>query len=155
MRPLVKAAVQSSNTVVRNVRKAQIAAPAKEARNLGKGHKTRAGEDEDPRPALKPPNPERDKPLKEFQRHSSSAPRRLNDIVQAPPDLKKLPRGVKASSEGGYKAGGKREGVLSMAQKQMMEAEREKAIARYRELKASRHQNGEGGDERDRSGVDD
>jgi len=152
MRPLVKAAVQSSNAVVRNARKAQT--PAKEARKLGKGPKTTAEEVENPRPALKPPNPEQDKPPKEFQRHSSSAPRRLNDIVQAPPDLKKLPRGVKATSEQGYKAGGKREGVLLMAQKQMMEAEREKAIARYRDLKASRHRSGEGGDERDRSGVD-
>ena len=152
MRPLVKAAVQSSNAVVRNARKAQIA--AKDARNLGKGDKRKADEDEDPRPALKPPNPEHDKPPKEFQRHSSSAPRRLNDIVQAPPDLKKLPRGVKATSEQVSKAGGKREGVLSMAQKQMMEAEREKAIARYRELKASRHRSEEGGGERDRSGVD-
>jgi hypothetical protein len=41
-----------------------------------------------------------------------------------------------------------------MAQKAMMEQERIKAVSRYRELKASRRQAGEGGDERAR-GVDD
>jgi hypothetical protein len=70
---------------------------------------------------------------KEFEKLSTSTPRRLNDIAQAPPEIKKIPRGAKPSGKVA-----KREGILSMAQKSMMEQEREKAIARYRMLKASR-----------------
>ncbi|KAG5348884.1 hypothetical protein C0989_007423, partial [Termitomyces sp. Mn162] len=73
---------------------------------------------------------------KEFLTHSSCAPRRLNDIAQAPPEFKRLPRGAVAPDQG---LGGKRDGVLSMAQKQLMETEREKAIARYREMKNQRN----------------
>ncbi|KAF7791709.1 hypothetical protein EIP86_002733 [Pleurotus ostreatoroseus] len=81
---------------------------------------------------------------KDFETLSTSAPRRLNDIVQAPPELKKLPRGAKArkqtaaaASAGGASEGAAslRDGVLSMAQKVMLEEERERAIKAYRELK--------------------
>ena len=76
---------------------------------------------------------------KEFAVVSSAAPRRLNDIAMAPPELKKFPRGVKKHSSlagGGEKAkAGAGAGVLSMAQRVMMEAERESAIKRYREMK--------------------
>ena len=89
---------------------------------------------------------------KEFQSLSTSVPRRLNDIAQAPPELKKFPPG--AATAAGIM--GKRvDGVLSMAQKAMMEQERLKAISRYREMKASRRQAGEGGDERARGADDD
>ena len=89
---------------------------------------------------------------KEFQSLSTSVPRRLNDIAQAPPELKKLPRG--AATTAGIMS--KRvDGVLSMAQKAMMEQERLKAVSRYREIKASRRQAGEGGDERARGADDD
>lgn len=93
---------------------------------------------------------------KEFATASSSAPRRLNDIAQAPPEFKRLPRGaVQATTRGASGTGsGKREGVLSMAQKMMMEQEREKAILRYREMKANRRGEGGGTDERDRTGED-
>jgi hypothetical protein len=53
----------------------------------------------------------------------------------APPELKKLPRGAakqRSSAGGKAKAGA---GVLSMAQRAMMEIERENAIRRYREMK--------------------
>ena len=70
---------------------------------------------------------------KEFAVVSSAAPRRLNDIAMAPPELKKFPRGVKKhNSPAGAGAG---TGVLSMSQRVMMEAERESAIKRYREMK--------------------
>ncbi|KAF8838484.1 hypothetical protein BDN67DRAFT_907291 [Paxillus ammoniavirescens] len=65
---------------------------------------------------------------KEFQVTSTSTPRRLNDIAQEPPEIKKIPRGA-TKSDGTT-------GILSMAQKAMMEEEREKAIKHYRELKA-------------------
>lgn len=66
---------------------------------------------------------------KEFQVALTSAPRRLNDIAQEPPVIKKLPRGVTKNDAAPS-------GVLSMAQKAMMEEERDKAIRHYRELKA-------------------
>ncbi|KAJ3502274.1 hypothetical protein NLJ89_g8963 [Agrocybe chaxingu] len=56
------------------------------------------------------------------------------------PEFKRLPRGA-SSSTGSI---GKKDGVLSMSQQLMMEKEREKAIARYRELKASRRQTSAG-----------
>jgi hypothetical protein len=83
----------------------------------------------------------------EFQKSSTSAPRRLNDIAHTPPEFKKLPRGVKDGADKAKTTSG-REGVLSMKQKLMMEEEREKAIARYRALKERRRIEGGGGDER-------
>ncbi|KAH9999063.1 hypothetical protein BJV77DRAFT_978733 [Russula vinacea] len=71
-----------------------------------------------------------------------AAPRRLNDIATAPPELKRLPRGATTrtqrgggGSDGGGKAKAGKAGVLSMAQRVMMEAERENVIRRYREMK--------------------
>ncbi|KZT34029.1 hypothetical protein SISSUDRAFT_1065655 [Sistotremastrum suecicum HHB10207 ss-3] len=55
---------------------------------------------------------------------------RLNDIAQAPPTLTHKPR--KAQNAQNFK---KTDGLVSLAQKQMMEAERETAIERYRELR--------------------
>ena len=74
----------------------------------------------------------------DFATFSASAPRRLNDIAQAPPELKKLPRGAKASKAadvGAKGAASLREGAMSMAQKAMLEEERERVIKAYRELK--------------------
>ncbi|TCD65853.1 hypothetical protein EIP91_002159 [Steccherinum ochraceum] len=76
----------------------------------------------------------------EYTSSSTSAPRRLNDIVQAPPELKKLPRGAKTKDNAAVKMdAGKshslRDGVLSMAQKAMLEEERERAVRLYREMK--------------------
>ncbi|KAF8955855.1 hypothetical protein BDZ97DRAFT_1764432 [Flammula alnicola] len=142
LRPLVKSAVESSRSFARGVAKAEH-----EARIAAKKPKQPKGEYQSPEKGQKPrdvspPPPQTDKftgRRKEFQVSSSSAPKRLNDIAQAPPELKKLPRGVSSAI-------GKRDGVLSMSQKVMMEQEREKAIARYRELKASRRQLGDVGD---------
>jgi len=72
----------------------------------------------------------------DFVKVSASAPRRLNDIVQAPPQLKKFPRG--ALRLPGNDRVGAGDGVVSMSQKLMMEAERENAIKRYRDLKERR-----------------
>ena len=75
-----------------------------------------------------------DDPPREFQTISSSAPRSLHEVVQAPPEFHKLPRGARRSRDSSDAA----RGVLSMAQKTMMEKEREDAIARYRALKQKR-----------------
>ncbi|KAG6831446.1 hypothetical protein H0H87_005118 [Tephrocybe sp. NHM501043] len=143
MRPLVKAAFQTSNAAVRNTYKEE------KEQKLAKRTKGNAVKGDDKKAEKIAPKsspiPQADKyahKAKEFAQHSSSAPRRLNDIAQAPPEFKRLPRG--ASSQGDF--GGKREGIISMAQKQMMEKERENAIARYRELKSRRHNTGDKAD---------
>ncbi|KAK0492249.1 hypothetical protein EDD18DRAFT_1079723 [Armillaria luteobubalina] len=129
MRPLVKNAVQSSRANARKVRTTEM--------NAKKKGKAKRVEKEERSPSPPPiPSKHADRP-KEFQTISSSAPRRLNDIAQAPPELTKLPRGA-GRPDSTRNTGKKRDGVLSMAQKAMMEDERNKAIARYREMKAKR-----------------
>lgn len=85
-------------------------------------------------------SPSRTDRPKDFATLSSSVPRRLNDILQAPPEIKKLPRGAKArqpAKSTGSKSDGPslRDGVLSMAQKAMLEEERNRVIKAYREMK--------------------
>ncbi|KAG6853469.1 hypothetical protein C0991_004143 [Blastosporella zonata] len=144
MRPIVKAAFQTSNAAVRNTYKAE-----KEER-IAKKTKGNAVKEDKEKPAKEAPKPPpaaaADKhahKAKEFAQHSSSAPRRLNDIAQAPPEFKHLPRGAAASQ---HEFGGKRDGIISMAQKQMMEKERENAIARYREMKSRQRSTGDKAD---------
>jgi hypothetical protein len=72
----------------------------------------------------------------EFAELKSSYPRRLNDIAQAPPTFKRIPKARQGDQKNATKK--KAEGVLSMAQRAMMEKERENAIQRYRELKEKR-----------------
>jgi hypothetical protein len=104
----------------------------------------------EPKPAkqaaasIKPTPSDRSRPT-EFTKLSSSAPRRLNDIAQAPPTLSRVPKARKlnhtaftSGDTGKGKKTTKADGVLSMAQRAMMDAEREKAIQRYRELKERR-----------------
>jgi len=76
-------------------------------------------------------------PSTEFEKASTSAPKRINDIVQAPPQFKHLPRNAKKIVTTSGK-GKKSDAIVSMAQKAMMEAERENVIRRYRELKERR-----------------
>ncbi|KAF8493308.1 hypothetical protein JB92DRAFT_3127464 [Gautieria morchelliformis] len=77
-------------------------------------------------------------PTRKTEFDSRERTTRLNDIVQAPPSLTKLPRGVsKQKAQSGAVASHKAD-VVSMAQKQRMEEERERAIKRYRELKSLR-----------------
>ena len=95
-----------------------------------------ADEDEHHRPETQSHKAKKNVPT-EFTSFSASAPRRLNDIVQAPPELKKLPRGAKPrqAAQSGTGTKSLKEGVLSMAQKVMLEGERERVIKAYRELK--------------------
>lgn len=155
MRPLVKTAMQGSLLVARNVRKAEIEEKAaKKNKDSTSAAKSKLDKKDNVKAPSPPPVEKHAGRPKEFVTTSSSAPRRLNDIAQAPPEFKKLPRGAVRQDDGGV-GSGKRDGVLSMAQKAMMVEEREKAILRYRELKAKRRREGGGGDERDRDGEDD
>jgi len=142
LRPLVKSAVQASLAVTRNKAKAQKEAHTEAKKAKHDSSQTRKVQSTDGTDI--PPPPRIDKHAgrpKEFQSVSSSVPRRLNDIAQAPPEFKKFPRGASSSS-----ITGRADGVLSMSQKLMMDQERSRAIARYRELKADRQQAGNRGD---------
>ena len=67
----------------------------------------------------------------DFKRATTSAPKRLNDIVQAPPEIIVPSRIKKATKED-------KSVVFSAAHKRMMELERDKAIKRYRQLKEAK-----------------
>jgi hypothetical protein len=157
MRPLLRDAMHASAAVARKIKKeeeiekaARKAKPdpasAAESRpgrpgRAGKGKRSE-GSDSDGDVQAKSAktlkaSQDKDTP-KEFATLSTSAPRRLNDIAEAPPELKQLPRGAKAhkASAGGEKSSQSlRDGVLSMAQKAMLEEERERVIKAYREMK--------------------
>lgn len=146
MRPLVRTAMQVSSARERQERKATKdakASPAAKERatnsKSSKGNTLPSRDDSSAELDGPPPDKHASAP-KEFTTHSTSAPRRLNDIAMAPPDLKKLPRGAKKNGAAGKGDGAGKAGILSMAQRAMMEAERENAIARYRELKERRLQ---------------
>ena len=145
MRPLVKSAVESSRAITRNKARAEKVAYA-EAKKAAKLKRKSQSTEETTRDISPPPPPRIDDDNKhagrpkEFQVASSSVPRRLNDIANAPPEFKKLPRGASSSSN---TITGRTDGVLSMSQKLMMEQERTMVIARYRELKAERQRAGD------------
>lgn len=147
MRPLVKSAVQSSSAHMRKL--------AKELSDKVDKTSQKPSESSDPSsPKMKlkqprnatNPNPDpaqdrvearREKPSTEFAKASTSVPKSVNDIVQAPPQIKHLPRNAKKIVAASGK-GQKSDAVVSMAQKAMMELERENVIQRYRELKERR-----------------
>lgn len=144
MRPLVRNAIQTSSARERQERKST--GKTKTAGNTTKSSSQSKSPKDGKTSSRNNPPSDKDSPppdkhafkAKEFKALSSSAPRRLNDIAMAPPDLKKLPRGVKKDGTTGKGDGLGKAGILSMAQRAMMESEREKAIVRYRELKERR-----------------
>lgn len=73
---------------------------------------------------------------KEFAKAETSLPRRLNDVAQAPPSLTSLRFSARKLQQGICAM--KHADVLSMAQRSLMERERDQAIRRYRELKATK-----------------
>lgn len=144
MRPLVRSAVQSSSAHVRKLAKDTSRATDSKAQKplnssdpspLMKMKQLRSGTMPDPDSAQE--RNQRGKPSIDFAKASTSTPKSVNDIVQAPPQIKSLPRNAKKILAKAGK-GKKSDGVVSMAQKVMMEAERENAIQRYRELKERR-----------------
>ncbi|KAG8821598.1 hypothetical protein FRC17_009779, partial [Serendipita sp. 399] len=78
----------------------------------------------------------------EFETVTSQLPKRLNDVVTAPPDLSALTKGktLNPGPRVAAEAFGKKD-VIPPEQRRMMEIEREKAVKRYRELKERREQN--------------
>ncbi|KAH6907657.1 hypothetical protein BKA70DRAFT_1489793 [Coprinopsis sp. MPI-PUGE-AT-0042] len=143
LRPMVKSAMESGRSVSRKATREEL--ERKQAAKKLKPQRSGSPSDEllsnprasEPKAAAKQQNA--DRPVRDFVGRTTmaSAPKRLNDVALAPPEFKKLPRGGHKLGTG---ASSKSDGVLSMAQKAMMEQEREKAIARYRELKAMRKQ---------------
>ena len=148
MRHSVREAMQASAARTRQVKREELAkgkggdAAGRNASSKGHGkagaREESGSEDEgdrsNAREGLKGAEP------RDFEKVDTSAPKRLNDIAEAPPELKKLPRKAKklAAMGGAAKGSGAsslKEGVLSMAQKARMEEERERAIRLYREMK--------------------
>lgn len=134
MRPLLKSAILSSAAIARKAKKSNGKDSAKKAKPVKEVVKA----DSPP-----PPPPPRRATATEFAKSNTSAPRRLNDIALAPPQINKVPRGAaraqKKREDAGETSGS---GVVSIAQKLMMETERELVIQRYRELKERRLQSG-------------
>ena len=64
--------------------------------------------------------------------HRSALPKRLNDVVQAPPTLVKMRRAVESGA-------GQRGGV-SLGLQREMEKERDRVVKGYRDLKAKREE---------------
>lgn len=123
MRPLMRSAVRASAATERKERKSTAA-----TNEITRETKSRKDTTTPSTVA------QHDRP-KEFATISSARPRRLNDIATAPPVLKKLPRGASSNLAAKNSARTKAGGVLSMAQRVMMETERENAIRRYREMR--------------------
>ena len=159
MRPLVRSAMRASAATERKERKEIVTATAARAktqqpssttktkgRNVGSKH-----DDAEESASIQTVDKHRDRP-KEFATTSSAAPRRLNDVAMAPPELKrlKLQRPKAAANSGGKQQQQQQQqqhavqtkvaGVLSMAQRAMMEVERENAIRRYRVMKERKSQ---------------
>ncbi|KAI0003355.1 hypothetical protein BJV74DRAFT_944028 [Russula compacta] len=138
MRPLVRSAMLASAATERKERKKAVATTTSATTTTTThGNKLKAHAEDPPSTKTvhsRNDNEDDDNRPKEFATISSAAPRRLNDIAMAPPELKKLPRGAAKHSPGG-KTTPAGAGVLSMAQRAMMEVERENAIRRYREMR--------------------
>jgi hypothetical protein len=142
MRPLVRSAMSTASSHVRRTTKGDPADIEK------KGHVAPSTQSKGKRPASDLDNSDAEevpskKRATDFETTSSSAPRRLNDIAQAPPSFARLPkeRGTAAAIARlkGEKTGTpKADGVVSMAQRARMEEERERAVRRYREMKAAK-----------------
>ena len=148
MRHSVREAIQTSSARVRQVKKEELSLKgSKEAAGANASSKTRrkAGarddsDSEDERDRLAARERLGAAEPREFEKVDTSAPKRLNDVAEAPPELKKLPRKAKklvamGESTKGSGTSSLKEGVLSMAQKAMMEEERERAVRLYREMK--------------------
>ncbi|KAF9800552.1 hypothetical protein IEO21_10335 [Rhodonia placenta] len=142
MRGVVRTAMKHSSTVSRKSRKEEEEA-LRSAKSAGKKPQPARSQTPEAPPADQDSHKasSREHGPKDFEHLSTSAPKRLNDIVLAPPDLKKLPRGAKPkapSTGAGEVASTLRQGALSMAQKAMLEEERVRVVKLYREMKKAK-----------------
>lgn len=133
MRVPVTEAMHSSKSAIRKARKEDAKAKAQRIA-VASGLKASPAKQE---MVSEPDAATGSKPVREGKTEfeKASVVRRINDVVQQPPTITKLPRGAARQS---VDMGKKTDGVVSLAQKHMMEIEREKAIKRYRELKEQR-----------------
>ncbi|KAJ7624448.1 hypothetical protein FB45DRAFT_796407 [Roridomyces roridus] len=132
MRPLFREAVQASRATQRAVKK-------KKCPKTSSGPVTTSRKPTKQPSASNPPVDRHAHRPKEFLHISASAPRRLNDIAIAPPNLSSSVLARKASdAQKGSGKKAKAETLLSPAQALQMAKAREEAVARYRELKEKR-----------------
>ena len=143
MRPIVRSAMKNTTSVS----KQKASASKRESAQTSTDTKEKSyDDDEDPSSLTRKTKAKLLE--KDFAKASSSTPKRLNDIVQAPPELKVAPRLKRMVAAAQKKKKGTADddsaeedvgnGVVSAAQKRMMELEREKAIQRYRALKEAK-----------------
>lgn len=137
MRPLVRTAMSSTVSVSKQKRKAserdeQPNTPAKPNETKSPRHPESKSQ------AKESNSTELVAVQKDFDRLVTSAPKRLNDIVLAPPQLSIGSRLKLKPKDSTKSSGDKSDNVVSVAQKRMMDLEREKAIARYRALKSAK-----------------
>ena len=144
MRPLVNAAVQSSSAHMRKLTKdtskidRRAQKPLSPSDPLSSRKMKHYATKPDPDTAHgRDSSGEGGKPPIDFEKTSTSTPKSVNDIVQGPPQIKHLPRNSQKILAASGKSK-KSDAVVSMAQKAMMEVERENAIQRYRQLKERR-----------------
>ncbi|WVQ77412.1 hypothetical protein IAR50_007097 [Cryptococcus sp. DSM 104548] len=110
----------------------------KRKREQGKGGDSESEDEEEERGGKKAKQQQQREP-KEFKTvASTSAPKRLNDIAQAPPSLPQLKRAGEKSNVYNAVSSGKM--PLNAGQKRIMEEERERVINLYREMKAKRQE---------------
>ncbi|KAJ7237039.1 hypothetical protein B0H12DRAFT_121502 [Mycena haematopus] len=132
MRPLVRSAVQSSLASVRAEHKKGSSISKNSKPPISTAPKSKHAPAPAPPPA--PIDKHASRPKEFAPRTSSAAPRRLNDIAQAPPVL--TFKSASSSANSKTKMMWKASSVVSPAQQLQMAAAREAAVRHYRELKA-------------------
>ncbi|KAF8610295.1 hypothetical protein BDV93DRAFT_601329 [Ceratobasidium sp. AG-I] len=127
-RPLVRAAMKQKG---KEKLKSGDGAKEKGKDVKGAAKRKREAEDEGER--------EEERPVKEFAKFSSSAPRQLHEVAMAPPVLTRGPRGSGVGKGTGVgKPVGSAKAPVSMARQLVLEQERERAVGMYRALKAAK-----------------
>ena len=152
MRPMIRTAMKNTTSISKQKFKESVK-ESKDSNKNGKGKSSGNEEDEEDDEGQSTSSKSKKKntggrrsPSPEFAQNSSSAPKRLNDIAQAPPQFSSAPRlqrlvqkaKEKKSKEVNDDENDDANGIVSAQQKRMMELEREKAINRYRSLKEAK-----------------
>ncbi|KAL1410143.1 hypothetical protein Q8F55_004146 [Vanrija albida] len=122
----IKAAESAKGQAVRDAK------AAKKARREAAAAAASGKKADDDAEELKP-----NRPAVEFA--AAPARKRLNDVAQAPPSLPRMRAAVKAGAGGGtsaWAASSASRTPLNAGQARLMEIERERVIAQYREIKA-------------------
>ena len=152
MRPMIRTAMKNTTSISKQKFKESVK-DSKDSDKKGKGKSAGNDEVEEDDEGQSTSSKSKKKntggqrsPSPEFAQNSSSAPKRLNDIAQAPPQFSSAPRlqrlvqkaKEKKSKEVDDDENDDANGIVSAQQKRMMELEREKAINRYRSLKEAK-----------------